>query len=511
MRNLFLCLLAFILCACGAGPEPLGAPTPEGSPPVIWVIIWSGFPGQSNNEGVNPGGPGNQTDARGEYYDVLLTSTTPALAETFHALDDTHGKDFEIGKGLLDAGYKVIQVTVDKGSTYANDWIPGGTYYAAGLAEFNRAWTPIKAAHPNDSFVHVHTVDQGEEDARYPTSGIPSLWQSNANQSHAALEAMVGAPMQKFVFKTHSTLHNADGDLTHYAALVNSLQLAFAGSAARLIDRDGDEWEPGGLHSTTTGYIQSARQFVTQFKALNPMGTLSVDPRDGLVNHFRNKGARTPAATHTFKYYVAGVVVSGNGYSDKAITNNTSLWSAASGRVKANAATITFANPTGAQGTIDEVRVFNGATELGRHTLALPVTLDGSSGPLVIAPGGFTLTAPAGCFPDAVIDGLLDLEFGGTSYAQLTTVYPVYSVGSMQAGGSVVGSRGTVTQSTTWGTSSLGIAITAADITLAAQATATHYAEYDAPAAGNLIFTAALPAVPTLGIIPAGGLRTSLQ
>lgn len=238
-------LVALLLLACGSPREDH----------VIRNIIWKGFPGQSNCFGIHPGGPGNQTLSVVPYYDVLLPGSIPDLTQVLHDLDDTHGYDFELGKALYNAGYNPIIVNVCKGSTYANDWIPGGSYYAAGIAEAQRAWTFIQAAYPSDVFVHHHVADQGEEDIRYPTSGIPALWASNFAQSHAGLASSLGITFSKiWINQTNPNVTGAT-----FPDLVNGLQLQAAGSASHYLIRTGYEYSPGNLHMTTPGYIQNGQ------------------------------------------------------------------------------------------------------------------------------------------------------------------------------------------------------------------------------------------------------------
>jgi hypothetical protein len=475
-------------------------------------VLWAGFPGQSNNYGTNPGGSGSQTLAAVDYYDVLLPSTTPALTQVLHALDDTHGKDFELGKALNAAGYKTIIVNVCKGSTYANDWIPGGTYYAAGIAEMQRAWTLIQAKYPGDTFIHHHIADQGEEDARYPTSGIPSLWASNFAQSHAGLASSLGITFSKiWINKTHSTLNNGTPGL--YSTLVNSLQLQAAGSASHFLDRDGYDWEPGGLHLTTAGYIQNGQALAAMIIAGTPMGTIATAKKNQLLNHQLNKVTYTPAATIYAHAYVAGVRVTGNGYAPASLTNNTTNWTHTTTRTKVNANPFNFPGASGGDwGVVDEIRLYEdlaGTDEIGRCTLASPQNVVNGGAALSVLAGAVTLADSGSGFSTAKMASLLNLLLGGEADAQLATVYWQYYQGAQSTGGTPQGGRVAVTQNTTWNDASNGIASTSADVTIADQALATWLVEFDAAAAGNMLFEAALPvAPPTQGKVPAGQART---
>ena len=104
--------------------------------------------------------------------------------------------------------------------------------------------------------------------------------------------------------------------------------------------------------------------------------------------------------------------------------------------------------------------------------------------------------------------------FGATANAARATVYGTYFAGDPQgAGAETSATRTAITQATTWNAAASGLATTAAAIALADESDATHWAEYTAAVAGTLLFSATLPGAftpPSGGIIPAGGLRTTL-
>lgn len=503
MQRFKVLLLALLLLACGPSEERM----------TVRHILWMGWPGQSNCWGTNPGGSGSRTLAAVRYYAALI-GTTPALTATLDDLNDTHGKDYELGNALYEAGWNVIIVNVCRGSTYSNDWIPGGTYFTAGMDEIDRAWGLIQAAYPDDSFIHHHVTDQGEAEARYPTSGIPSLWADNATESHEALMSAVGATqMYKWVNKTNSELNN--GTPGDYSTLLNSLQLQFAGSASHFLDRDGYDWEPGGLHLTTAGYVQNGQELAALMIAGTPMGTLSTYAKNTLINHVRNKSTYSPAATHYAAAFISGTEVTGNGYTRASATNNTTTWPNSSGRSKSSGAAFTFPAASGGDwGLVDEIRIYDassGGNELARHTLSSAQNVVNGGSPLTIASGAITITAATGGFVNAVVHGLFDLMFGGTAYAPLATTYGSYWAGDPQGAGAQAGSRVAITQATTWNSASASIATTSADISITDQATGTYWAEHDAAAAGNLLFSGALgTSPPTGGKVPAGRLRTTM-
>jgi hypothetical protein len=478
---------------------------------TIRHIFWMGWPGQSNCWGINPGGSGSQTLAAVRYYACLI-GTTPALTATLDDLNDTHGKDFEFGKYLNDRGWNIIIVNVCRGSTYANDWIPGGTYYTPGIAEVSRAWGLIQAAFPGDKFIHHHVTDQGEEDIRYPTSGVPSLWASNEAQSHSALLSTIGTTqMYTWVNQTNPNVTGAT-----FPDLVNGLQLQAAGSASHYLVRSGFTYETGNLHMTTAGYIQNGQALGAMVLAGTPMGTLSTYSKNALLSHVTNKAAYTPAATHYAGAFISGVEVTGNGYARASATNNTTTWPNTVGRVKSSGAAFTFPAASGGDwGVVDEIRLFDassGGNELARHTLSATQNVVNGGSPLTIASGAITVTwstnVAVGGPTDAVVQGLSNLLFGGTAYSQLATVYFSYWAGDPAGAGAQAGSRTSVTQASSWNSASAAISTTSADITITDQATGTFFALHDANAAGNLLWSGPLGVTPpTGGKVAAGRLR----
>jgi hypothetical protein len=241
------------------------------------------------------------------------------------------------------------------------------------------------------------------------------------------------------------------------------------------------------------------------------LGSLSVYLRTARVNHFRNKGTRTPAATHDYACFVAGVEVSGNNYSRKSITNNKTTYSDAANLSLTNDIAIVWATPSGTWGSVDEIRVYEGGTsnELFRQVLVTPVTIDNTTGPPQIAVGELDVLWVEGCLPASEIHAMLDHEFGGSTYAPRATVYACYCDANPQnSGDQLSAARTAVTQAGTWGAGSAGVATTVAAIALDDEVGATFYAEYDAPTAGNLVFSTALTSAPSGDEIPVGGIQT---
>lgn len=110
-------------------------------------------------------------------------------------------------------------------------------------------------------------------------------------------------------------------------------------------------------------------------------------------------GSGSPATVYV-ALTVAGVEVSGSGYTRAAVTNNSTNFPAASGGAKTNGTAITFPTPTGSWGTPDGVRLYDDLT--AGNLLATP-SLGASFGSVVadnlvvvpIAALTLTLTDPS--------------------------------------------------------------------------------------------------------------------
>ncbi len=283
----------------------------------------------------------------------------------------------------------------------------------------------------------------------------------------------------------------------------------------------------GALHffisrasETDTDLGAKTPAFILELDALPEvtMGILTSPACTALVDHIRNKAAYTPAANHYAHAFIAGVEVTGNNYSAAANANNKTTWSDAAGRAITNDVAFTFPNPSGTWGLIDEIRITDNATpgagtELARHTLNTPVTIDAASGPLVIDPGDIDISCPAGSFTDTVVHEMLDLMFGATANAPRATTYGSYWAGDPQgAGAQASAARVALTQATTWGDAVDGQSVSIAAVTLADEVTGTYWAEHTASVAGTLLFSKLLPATPSGGgVIPPGVLRTLLS
>lgn len=286
---------------------------------------------------------------------------------------------------------------------------------------------------------------------------------------------------------------------------------------------DGSNFSESGasaVHPNNAGHQIIANYFTPLLQGLENMGTLSPYSLGALVDHVRNKTAYTPAATHYAAAFVNGVEVTGNNYSRASRPNDATTWAAAASRAKTNIAAFIFPNASGSWGSITEIRIYDAPTggfELARNIPGGNVPISNTTGPLVVPIGEIDITAPTAGFSDTVVHEFEDLMFGGVANTARATVYGTYFNGApppVGSGTELSPTRATITQASTWGAATSGLAVTTAPITLAWQSSATHYAEYSALTGGVLLFSAALPLSASLGtggIIPAGGLWTQLS
>jgi hypothetical protein len=244
------------------------------------------------------------------------------------------------------------------------------------------------------------------------------------------------------------------------------------------------------------------------------MGSLSPYLLDKLTDHTRGVAAYTRPATVYLRLFSAGTELSGSGYAAKAITNNTTNFPNAAARTKTLATTQAFAAST-AQWQFDEVRIYDaaaGGNMLAYHSVG-SVTVPANGVYAIDGSGGsqLAIVAPAAGIVTAELDSILDHVFGGPDYTAKATTYGAYYAGDPQGAGAQAGARVAITNDgTQWSASVSGITRSLADITLTAQPTATHWSEWDAAAAGNLLWSTTLPEVPTLNTIVAGKLRFKL-
>lgn len=488
----------------------------------VLVVILTG---QSNAAGVNPG------EAGGAYPAVryLLKEVTGSPGSpTFGDLVGTNGSHRTLGRLLHEAGHKVALGVLYKGSTFSNQWIPGQAVFIGMQTHLATMLSLLPAEFPGERlFRFVHLRDQGEAEARYEILATVQAWAANTQTLHDEIEEQVfaWADAGGFVVPRRipkiANLINETIDGATFPGVLRAQQLAYADITVNRDESTGVAYEGDGVHPTTAGYITVGERDAAAIEETQAMGTLSADYRTKGVDHFRNKTAITPAATHYFAAYVAGVRVNDGGKGVKSVTNNTTLYATPAGRSVATAIDVIWADPDTNWGSVDEIRLFDGdpagaGVEIGRHVLDVPVPIGPTlgpggdpTGPLKIPAAAFEIAAPPGCLVDAQVHGLLGLICGATAFAPVATVHGTYFAGDPQGAGVETSAvRTSITQATAWEAATSGSARTAAPIALADEADATHYAEYSASSGGSLRFSAALPAVPSGGAIPAGGLRT---
>lgn len=118
------------------------------------------------------------------------------------------------------------------------------------------------------------------------------------------------------------------------------------------------------------------------------MGTFAVAERNAMLDS--KLGSGTPA-TVQLAAYVSSVEVTGNGYARVTITNNATNFPAASAGAKSNGADFSFPEATGSWGTVDELRLHNGAGEdvICSDTISKVI---GAGDTLTVKTGDFDMT-----------------------------------------------------------------------------------------------------------------------
>jgi hypothetical protein len=451
-------------------------------------------------------------------------------------------------------------IDLTAGSSAYNEWMPlesGAGEGRACIVQLRVALAALKARHPGDTFIFLHIRNQGTTDARvanaqyqsgagYPGATYPG-WAlgfrglarvSGAAASwHDAVEDEVTA-VYKYVSLIHYIVVESNRSMTLQTfpyTIQDQQALAVTnvsgGRVARLLQLRDDAgydvadqvhhiaaactitvgvlpgvYSGGGFHWKGTAEASLAKEIWEQL-----MGNVAVTAKNAALNNKRNKGTYSPPASHWFAAYVAGVRKGA-----KSLTNNTTLWPNASGRTKTNGIEIAWDAATGSDwGAVDEIRIFDAdpagaSNELGRCTLSSAVTI--AVGEILrIAPAAIQLVLPAGCLTDAEARASLDLLFGGTAETPRTTTYLSYFLGNPASGGTILGSSVALTQASVWGVASGGVMVSAADISLAQQLTATYMAEHTAASGGgSLISSFTVETPPGSGTITAGRLQTTI-
>lgn len=241
------------------------------------------------------------------------------------------------------------------------------------------------------------------------------------------------------------------------------------------------------------------------------MGSLSTYARTKMTDHIRGVASYTRAATVYLRLFLAGTEVSGSAYAAKAITNNTTNFPNSASRTKTLSGRHSFVMATGTW-QFDEVRLYDAAAAgnmLASHSLGATESVaanetyvfDGTSSEIVIV-------AAAGGLVDTQVHGILDHVFGGPDYTAKTDTYGAYYAGDPQGAGAQAGSRvQIVNDGTSWAAAADGVTSNLAAITLTIQPTATHWAEFDAAVAGNLLWSTTISGARIAPSLPISGLK----
>lgn len=429
-------------------------------------------------------------------------------------VDDNHGGELAMGLALKAAGLHAAFIKIASGATTMFNWTLASSHGPTFQATLAAALAALPAELPSSVFRFYLVWNQGENDSANDTNA--TLWGSRfatfVGQVEDTLAAAGYAQGLSGGAIVRTSIHWDSASEPAITSLRTSQAEAAAAFGFTLIDQD-DFAQPDHITAAQQNTL-GARQAAALLEIIN-MGTLSTYQRTALVNHFRNKGDHTPAATHYCAAFVAGVEVSGNSYARSSNTNNKTTWSDAASRAITNDVAFTFPDATGAWGEIDEVRIYDHATagnELARHTLDTPIEIDDTTGPLVIDVGAIDITCAAGGLTDTVVHELMNLAFGATANSPRATTYGTYFAGDPDAAGSETSAtRTAVTQATAWGAAANGLAKTVAAVALADEGDATYWCEFTASSAGTRLTKALLPALPSGGVIPAGALRTSFS
>lgn len=175
------------------------------------------------------------------------------------------------------------------------------------------------------------------------------------------------------------------------------------------------------------------------------MAALSDYLENKLLDHLLGGGDYTPAGTLYVALFTAapsdsggGTECSGGSYARKSVTNNTTNWPVTSGASKSNGTLISFAAATGSWGTVTHWGIFDASS--GGNLLAWGA-MDSSqavaSGDTAsFAIGALVINMADTVFGDTWRNAVLNLAFGGTSYARPATVYAaLFTASPTSAGG----------------------------------------------------------------------------
>lgn len=236
------------------------------------------------------------------------------------------------------------------------------------------------------------------------------------------------------------------------------------------------------------------------------MSALSDYLEDKLADHAVGTTTYTPGATLTMKLYTVtptdsggGTEVSGGSYAAVSITNNTVNFPAcpSSGSpIKTNGAAIAFPAATAAWGTVVAWGLFDGANLLTYGPVAPNNYISTGDSPKIEA-GKLTiefLSSANGGLTETVRRKLLDMVFGGVSYAKPTAVYVSAATGMSGETLYTWVDSGYSRKVITFGASSGGVVtssnvqtINSSVVDAGSSDVLTHYGIWDDPTSGSLI------------------------
>ncbi len=492
--------------------------------------------GQSNSLGVNASGETGPDLATVPFWkDEVGITASPSLGALFGAAfvnpstPSSSGCTYTFGRLLLTYGVRPIIWNIARGSTAANMWIPGGTYYNQMVTSLTNALAATVAAYPGDTFRFHHIRDQGEYEARYgypsPNPGeqaIIDAWATNVQATHTAFETVIGRKAYLHVIGTNYQLDGQNNPASFRALQRSAVTTAVNPGIFQTRDSaDGISYDDvAGLHPNQAGYILHGSRLAASIASfIASLGSVGATTRSAWVDHIRNKATAPVAANHYVHLYqgadwttppTAGNAVD---HAPASNTNDATTWPAAADRSKSNGVAFDFPEPGATWPAFRSWKLTNNATEGTGTVLAQgthdAITATAATGAWSLPVGGITFTAADESLSDDVVHGLLDRTFGGAAFAQDATSHGGYWAGDPQGSGSQVGSRVAITQATAFASAAGGQSVSVASVALTQQVTGTYWAEHDAGAGGNLILSAPRPAAVGLtGNILPGQIQT---
>ncbi len=473
--------------------------------------------GQSIPAGVNPGEVGPDIAAVRYWRTVIAGDDASAYADLY----DGYGYHYGLGRILNAAGVRNRIIAICKGSTFSKQWgDPTEAVHISAVAELIQALDAIPADSVAGTFYKFHHIrDQGEAEKRYgypvpnpAEEAIIRLWQTNTQDWHDKVVSTVAARVAALGLRAApgvekiAVLTNLHMTSEVLPGVLRDMQIAY-GADGIVVNRDtevGVAYEGDGVHPTQAGYVTIGPLLSAAAEEQIGMGTLSSALRSALMDHILGVSALSAAATLYLAAFVSGVEVTGNNYSRKAVTNNTTNFPNAASRIKSLNVEHQFATASGSWGTVDEIRIYDassGGTEYGRQTLAVAQPVP-SGGTLTVDVGALTITVAAGALTDDHVHLALNHAFGAVAWTAQATMKFSYWAGDPQgAGAEITGtgySRPSITNDgTKWAAASGGASSNLASASLgtagaADWVTATYWALMDNAGTG-VVFSAALP------------------